>query len=165
VSKPFYILLALGSLIGSDDAKTSDPSKKDLEKMQGTWHAIAGEVKGTPSDADALKKFELVVKNDSYTVKTGGKEHVSAKLVLRAGKEPKEMDIVLETDPVYKGREGNEVREQGRGAGMGQHEDELVTASMVGVPATGVSFRRANDLEFKATLGGQLCKRTKFVMR
>jgi uncharacterized protein (TIGR03067 family) len=43
------------------------------------------------------------VKNDSYTVKTSGKEHVSAKLVLRADKEPKEMDIVLETDPVYKG--------------------------------------------------------------
>jgi uncharacterized protein (TIGR03067 family) len=103
VSKPFYILLALGCLIGSDDAKTSDQSKKDLKKMQGTWHAIAVEVKGTPSDADALKKFELVVKNDSYTVKTSGKEHVSAKLVLAADKEPKEMDIVLETDPVYKG--------------------------------------------------------------
>ena len=103
MSKLFYILLALGCLIGSDDAKTSDQSKKDLEKMQGTWHAIAAEVKGTPSDADALKKFELVVKNDSYTVKTSGKEHVSAKLVLRADKEPKEMDIVLETDPVYKG--------------------------------------------------------------
>jgi uncharacterized protein (TIGR03067 family) len=103
VSKPFYILLAFFCLIGSDDAKTSDQSKKDLEKMQGTWHAIAGEDKGTPIDADALKKFELVVKNDSYTVKTSGKEHVSAKLVLRADKEPKEMDIVLETDPVYKG--------------------------------------------------------------
>ncbi len=103
MSKPFYILLALGCLIGSDDAKTSDQSKKDLEKMQGTWHAIAVEVKGTLSDADALKKFELVVKNDSYTVKTSGKEHVSAKLVLGADKEPKEMDIVLETDPVYKG--------------------------------------------------------------
>jgi uncharacterized protein (TIGR03067 family) len=103
VSKLFYILLALGCLIGSDDDKTSDQSKKDLEKMQGTWHAITVEVKGTPSDADAVKKFELVVKNDSYTVKTSGKEHVSAKLVLRADKDPKEMDIVLETDPVYKG--------------------------------------------------------------
>lgn len=103
MSKPSYILLALGCLIGSDDAKTSYQSKKDLKKMQGTWHAIAVEVKGTPSDADALKKFELVVKNDSYTVKTSGKEHVLAKLVLAADKEPKEMDIVLETDPVYKG--------------------------------------------------------------
>ncbi len=102
MSKPFYILLALGCSIGSDDAKTSDKSKKDLEKMQGTWHAIAVEVKGTPSDADAVKKFELVVKKDSYTVKTSGEDHVSAKLVLRADKEPKEMDIVLDTDPVYK---------------------------------------------------------------
>jgi uncharacterized protein (TIGR03067 family) len=103
MSKPSYILLALGFLMGSDDAKTSDQSKKDLKKMQGTWHATTVEVKGTPSDADALKKFELVVKNDSYTVKTGGKEHVSARLVLAAEKEPKEMDIVLDTDPVYKG--------------------------------------------------------------
>ncbi len=82
MNKPYYILLALGCLIGSDDPKTSDQSKKDLEKMQGTWHATAGEFKGTPLDADGLKKFELVVKNDSYTVKTDGKDHLSAKLVL-----------------------------------------------------------------------------------
>ena len=44
-----------------------------------------------------------MVKKDSYTVKVGGEDHVSAKLVLRAGKEPKEVDVVLETGPVYKG--------------------------------------------------------------
>jgi uncharacterized protein (TIGR03067 family) len=103
VSKPFYLLLALGCLIGSDDIKTSDQNDKDLEKMQGTWHAIAGEIKGTPSESDALKKFKLVVKNKSYTVKVSGEDHVSANLALRAGKDPKEVDIVLETGPVYKG--------------------------------------------------------------
>lgn len=103
MSKPSYILLALGCLIGADDAKTSAQSNKDLEKMQGTWHAIAVEVKGTPSDADTVKKFELVVKDDSYMMKVDGKDHVSAKLVLAADKKPKEMDIVLETDPIYKG--------------------------------------------------------------
>ena len=44
------------------------------------------------------------------------------------------------------------MREQGRGAGTGQDEDELVTASMVGVTATGVSFRGVNDLEFRPCL-------------
>jgi uncharacterized protein (TIGR03067 family) len=103
VSKPFYVLLAFSCLISSTGAKPSDQSDKDREKMQGTWHAVAVEVKGTPSEPDAVKKFKLVVKKDSYTVTVNGEDHVSAKLVLRAGKDPKEMDIVLETDPVYKG--------------------------------------------------------------
>jgi uncharacterized protein (TIGR03067 family) len=103
VSKPFYVLLTMICLIGSDGAKTSDLNDKDLEKMQGAWHAVAGETKGTPSEPDTLKKFKLVVKKDSYTVKVGDEDHVSAKVKLRAGKEPKELDIVLETGPIYKG--------------------------------------------------------------
>jgi hypothetical protein len=65
VSKLFYTLLALVCLIGSDDAKTTDQSKQDLEKMQGSWHAVAGEFKGTTSEPDHIKKFKLVVKDDS----------------------------------------------------------------------------------------------------
>ena len=103
MSKQFYVLLALGSLIGSVGPKPADQSDKDLEKLQGTWHAVAMEVKGKPSEPDAVKKLKLVVKKDSYTVTVNGEDHVSAKLVLRAGKEPKEVDVVLETDPVYKG--------------------------------------------------------------
>jgi uncharacterized protein (TIGR03067 family) len=102
MSKQFHVLLAF-CLIGSSGAKPADDTDKDLEKMQGTWHAVAGEFKGTASEPDALKKFKLVVKKDSYTVTVSGENHVSAKLVLRPGKDPKEIDVVLDTDPVYKG--------------------------------------------------------------
>ena len=80
----------------------ADQSKKDLDDMQGNWHAVALEVKGMPSGDDAIKKFKLIVKSDDYSVKVNGKNHVSAKLVLRAQKKPNELDLVQETGPVYK---------------------------------------------------------------
>jgi uncharacterized protein (TIGR03067 family) len=51
----------------------------------------------------SLKEIKLIVKKDDYRVKVDGTDHVSAKLVLRADKKPKELDLVLETGPVYKG--------------------------------------------------------------
>jgi hypothetical protein len=40
---------------------------------------------------------------DDFSVKVNGEDHVSAKLVLRADKKPKELDLVQETGPTYKG--------------------------------------------------------------
>jgi uncharacterized protein (TIGR03067 family) len=103
MSKRLCVLLILGFLIGAAEAQKADQSKKDLENMQGNWHAVALEVKGMPSGDDAIKKFKLIVKRDDYSVKVNGKNHVSAKLVLRAEKKPNELDLVQETGPVYKG--------------------------------------------------------------
>jgi uncharacterized protein (TIGR03067 family) len=103
MSKRLAVLLVLGFLIGADDAKKSDQSKKDLDQMQGTWHAVAMETKGVRSGADEIKKLKLIVKKDEFSVKMNGEDHVSAKLVIRADKKPKEVDLVQETGPVYKG--------------------------------------------------------------
>jgi uncharacterized protein (TIGR03067 family) len=103
MSKRFGVFLILGFLLGADDAKPTDQSKKDFEQMQGNWLATAMTVKGKSHGAEQIKKFKLIVKKDDYCVQVDGKDHVSAKLVLRADKKPKEMDLVLETGPVYKG--------------------------------------------------------------
>jgi uncharacterized protein (TIGR03067 family) len=116
MSRRLCTFLVLGFLIGAADAqkpdetnkdraqaKKADQSKKDLDDMQGNWHAVALEVKGTPSGEDAIKKIKFILKKDDYSVKVDGKDHVSAKLVLRAEKKPKELDLVQETGPVYKG--------------------------------------------------------------
>jgi uncharacterized protein (TIGR03067 family) len=97
------VLLVLGLLIGADDAKRSDQSKKDLDQMQGEWLAVAMETKGVFRGAEELKKLKLIVKKDIFAVKLDNKDHVSAKLVLRADKKPKELDLVQETGLVYKG--------------------------------------------------------------
>jgi uncharacterized protein (TIGR03067 family) len=102
MSRRLGILLVLGLLTGADDAKP-DPNKKDLEQMQGTWHAVAMETNGTRGGADEVKKFTLSVKKDGLTIKVNGEDHVSAKLVLTVNKKPKELDLVQETGPVYKG--------------------------------------------------------------
>jgi uncharacterized protein (TIGR03067 family) len=103
MSKRLSVLLALGFLTGAGGAPQADRSKKDLDHMQGSWQAVALEVKGTPGGADVVEKLKLIVKKDHYAVKANGKDHVSAKVVLRAGKKPKELDLVQETGPVYKG--------------------------------------------------------------
>jgi uncharacterized protein (TIGR03067 family) len=104
MSKRVGVVLVLCCfLIGADKATKSDQSKKDLAEMQGDWQAVTLEVKGKPSGADEVKKIKLIVKKDDYRVKVDGTDHVSAKLVLRADKKPKELDLVLETGPVYKG--------------------------------------------------------------
>jgi uncharacterized protein (TIGR03067 family) len=103
MNKPLCVLLLLGFLIGVAEAKKPDQSKKDLDDMQGNWHAVALEAKGMPSEEDVIKKLKLIVKKDDYSVKVNGKDHVSAKLVLRAEKKPKELDLVQTTGPVYKG--------------------------------------------------------------
>ena len=103
MSKRLGVFLILGFLIGADDAKPSDQSKKDLDQMQGNWHMTAMTVKGKSHGAEEIKKFKLIVKKDVYCVQVDGKDHVSAKLVLRADKKPKEVDLGLETGPIYKG--------------------------------------------------------------
>jgi uncharacterized protein (TIGR03067 family) len=103
MSKRLCVLVILGFLIGADDAKKSDQSKKDLDQIQGNWHVVAMETNGMRGGADEVKKLTLIVKKDDYSVKVNGEDHVSAKLVLRADKKPKELDLVLETGPVHKG--------------------------------------------------------------
>ena len=103
MSKQLGVLLVLGFLLGADEAKQSGQSKKDLDQMQGNWQAAAVTVKGRSHGAEGVKEIKLIVKKEEYRVQVGGKDHVSAKLVLRADKKPKEVDLVLETGPVYKG--------------------------------------------------------------
>ena len=45
----------------------------------------------------------MIVNKDEFAVKLDGADHVSGKLVLRPNKKPKEVDLVQETGPVYKG--------------------------------------------------------------
>jgi uncharacterized protein (TIGR03067 family) len=97
------ILVIFGFLIAADDAKNPGDNKNDLDQMQGKWHAIAIEGKGKAKGADEIKKFTLEVKKDDFSVKVNGEDHVSAKAVLRADKKPKELDLVQETGPTYKG--------------------------------------------------------------
>ena len=103
MSKRLCVLLILGFLISAAEPQKPDQSKKDLDAMQGNWRAVAVEAKGMPSGEDAIKKFKLIVKKDDYSVKVNGKDHVSAKLMLKADRKPKELDLVQETGPVYKG--------------------------------------------------------------
>jgi len=97
------ILVIFGFLIAADDAKNPGDNKNDLDQMQGKWHAIAIEGQGKAKGADEIKKFTLEVKKDDFSVKVNGQDHVSAKVVLRADKKPKELDLVQETGPTYKG--------------------------------------------------------------
>jgi len=103
MQKRLCVLLACGLLIGAGDGQKSDQGKGDLDQMQGNWQAVAMEAKGKAKSVDDVKKFQLIVNKDAFTVKLDGADHLSGKLVLRADKKPKQVDLVQETGPLYKG--------------------------------------------------------------
>jgi uncharacterized protein (TIGR03067 family) len=102
MAKQFSVLLILCFLVGADDATKPDRSKKDLDQMQGAWHAVAIEAKGMRKGADEIKNFTLLVRKDDFSVKVNGEDHLAAKLVLRVDKKPKELDLV-QAEAVHKG--------------------------------------------------------------
>jgi uncharacterized protein (TIGR03067 family) len=93
MGKQFSVLLILCFLFGADDATNPSRSQKDLDQMQGAWHAVAMEAKGMRKGADEVKNFTLLVKKDDFSVKVNGEDHLVAKLVLRTDKNPKELDL------------------------------------------------------------------------
>jgi uncharacterized protein (TIGR03067 family) len=103
MQKCLSVLLVCGFLIWAGDGQKPDQGKGDLDQMQGNWHAVAMEGKGKAKSADDVKKFQLIVNKDAFTVKLDGADHLSGKLVLRADKKPKQVDLVQETGPLYKG--------------------------------------------------------------
>jgi uncharacterized protein (TIGR03067 family) len=71
---------------------------KDLDKLQGTWDRVSGEVDGKPVPADVLKNSKLTISGDKYTL-TMGDEKRGGTLVLDATKKPKAIDIISAAGP------------------------------------------------------------------
>jgi len=83
-------------LIGIPGVPTrADDTKKDQEKLQGTWSVVSGERDGQPNDS--IKNDKLVISGDKITVKkAAGSEETPVTFTLDATKKPKQMDVKAE---------------------------------------------------------------------
>ena len=71
-----------------------DDAKKDLEKMKGTWKAVAGEAGGNPLPDEFLKSIQFTITGDKYSLKQGDEEEEGT-LKLDAAKKPKTVDVSI----------------------------------------------------------------------
>ena len=91
---PKSLLLLTLSLIAADAPK--DDSKKDLEKLKGTWAIASITYDGGEVPGDIVSKLKFEVKGDQWTVKGEdevAKEYGQATLKLDASAKPRLIDF------------------------------------------------------------------------
>jgi uncharacterized protein (TIGR03067 family) len=100
--KPHYfVILATGVLMAADPAK-DNPSKKDLEKLQGTWLTVSLVDDGKPlvdekTPAKDRAGTKLVYEGNKWIIKVGDKSVASGVFKIDSSKTPKEIDILDES--------------------------------------------------------------------
>lgn len=87
----WHFTLAAICLLAAD--APDEVTRQDIEKWQGTWHAVSMETNGKASTDEQLKNIKLTVKGTNYHFQNGAfSEHGSYQF--HATKSPKEIDIV-----------------------------------------------------------------------
>src|SRR5262245_18111577 len=89
-------LLCVGRPPGGDDA-----AKTELKKLEGVWQITSGEKDG--KSIDSIKRDEVTVSGDDFTVDHDGKVEFTATIKLYPNKKPKAVDLRI-TSERHKGK-------------------------------------------------------------
>jgi uncharacterized protein (TIGR03067 family) len=97
-----FFILATGALMATDGPSEDDPSKSDLDKLQGTWLTVSlvndgktlVDEKTPPKEGPATK---LAYEKDKWLIKVGDKTVATGLFKIDATKTPKEIDIMDES--------------------------------------------------------------------
>jgi len=84
--------LAAGLLLIAAD-KPDDATKKDLEKLQGTWNVQSMTRGGKDAPAEEVAKHKLVIEGEKFLPQTDGKKDAEATFKLDATKKPPAIDV------------------------------------------------------------------------
>jgi len=100
--------IVVGAFICMAFAQTAndDKAKKDLEQLQGKWSMHALEINGKEVPPRQIVETFLEVKGDVYRTIVKKKEHLGLRIKLNAGKNPREIDMILSeggSTKVFKG--------------------------------------------------------------
>jgi uncharacterized protein (TIGR03067 family) len=87
----FLAIIALAAVTAAG-AKTDDPDKSDLEKMQGDWSSVVYVVDGTTLDDDDAQAYFRTIKGDQYSVFHFNKPLGKGTFKIDATKRPKTID-------------------------------------------------------------------------
>jgi uncharacterized protein (TIGR03067 family) len=80
------------ALAGKSDVKT-DPFKKELEKLAGTWQVVSSEKDGNPAPADEVKQTRVIIAGSKYTIQQAGKTVVEGTLYIDPTGKPRMIDV------------------------------------------------------------------------
>jgi uncharacterized protein (TIGR03067 family) len=95
MTKHVWIVVAAVLVIGADD------TKKDIERLEGTWKFISVEASGMKLPEDQFKDSRLVLKGNHFTATMAGNTSKGTYQV-DATKKPKTLDITF-TEGAEKG--------------------------------------------------------------
>jgi len=94
MKRRYLAILFCVVLLGADSPP--DDAKKEPDKLQGTWKAVAIEENGKAVPADVLNQFRLIVTGDKWRMRTRVKDEfkdVDYKARFDAKKEPHALDL------------------------------------------------------------------------
>jgi uncharacterized protein (TIGR03067 family) len=76
-----------------------EETKKDLQRLQGTWKVQSGEMAGTKINPKKLGIDEIIVRDDRMTMRLGGKDVAEYQFTIDATKKPKAMNWLSQKKP------------------------------------------------------------------
>jgi uncharacterized protein (TIGR03067 family) len=96
------VLVLAAVLLVTADAPKEDATRKEMEKLAGTWVLVSGEDDGKKLSAEAIKNARLTFAGDRHTV-TVGETTFKGTHKLDPTKRPRTIDIT-DTEGPFKGK-------------------------------------------------------------
>jgi uncharacterized protein (TIGR03067 family) len=100
---PFVVVAIIGLFgVAGTEAEDNQVHKQELERLQGTWVLVSGEVEGKKVDSKSIKASRMTYSGDTVTLTTPhqSKQPIKARLKrLDPKKAPSEMDWVRGAGP------------------------------------------------------------------
>lgn len=97
-----FIVLAAG-LVLAGMGRGQDSSGEELKKLRGAWNPAAMSLDGVPVSEGDLKKFQLQIQDDQYTLSFDGRTSYQAGIKLGKEKNVRSIDTVPTAGP-YEGK-------------------------------------------------------------
>jgi uncharacterized protein (TIGR03067 family) len=90
--------LVLGLFLAATAGAADDATKKDQDKLQGTWQTVIGEFNGEKLDEELCKVLKFVCKGDKFEVQGPAEilqQYAKGTFKLDATTKPKTLDITI----------------------------------------------------------------------
>src|SRR5262245_30944208 len=100
-TSPFFALLALAAFVVSLRGQADDDTKKEFEKLQGTWKLLTVEKLGEKAEP---KGITWVVKGNKLSMMEGGKAKTEGTVTLNAAKTPHWIDLAYSSGAFKSGK-------------------------------------------------------------
>jgi len=97
-----FLIVTAVFLVAGDSPKDKG-TKKDMEKLLGTWSCVSGQVNGKPIQDETVKLLKLKMTADSYTTTKGDETLFVGAYRLDSTTNPKSIDIIA-TDGENEGK-------------------------------------------------------------